>query len=203
MLPKAEGCCTGLQLSAKEVVLGRPDMVSRSCSAPITSLFLPSPSASPRRLGGPACRSLARSAGGDGRDAPHETPGPPLPPPGEAPSPLGLCRALRPASSSSSSSSRRPFLTKPSFPAAPVGPRAASAQSAAPPAPLPLGLPAASEGGLLGLAAPTLGASHMGRRLTARLSDPVAGFLFFLFFSSSFSSSSFFPLPSPLLPPRL
>lgn len=27
MLPKAEGCCTGLQLSAKEVVLGRPDMV--------------------------------------------------------------------------------------------------------------------------------------------------------------------------------
>lgn len=28
MLPKAEGCCTGLQLSAKEVVLGRPDMIT-------------------------------------------------------------------------------------------------------------------------------------------------------------------------------
>jgi hypothetical protein len=28
MLPKAEGCCTGLQLSAKEVVLGRPDMIA-------------------------------------------------------------------------------------------------------------------------------------------------------------------------------
>lgn len=86
MLPKAEGCCTGLQLSAKEVVLGRPDMASRSCSAPITSLFLPSPSASPRRLGGP-CRSLARSAGGDGRDAPHETPGPPPSPPRGSPLP--------------------------------------------------------------------------------------------------------------------
>lgn len=201
MLPKAEGCCTGLQLSAKEVVLGRPDMASRSCSAPITSLFLPSPSASPRRLGGP-CRSLARSAGGDGRDAPHETPGPPLPPPGEAPSPLGLCRALRPASSFSSFSSRRPLLTKPSFPAAPVGPRAASAQSAAPPAPLLL--PAATEGGLLGLAAPTLGASHMGRRLTAWLLRSLAGFLFFFPFSSFFFLLFLSPpLASPLLPPRL
>lgn len=27
MLPKAEGCGTGLQLSAKDVVLGRPDMI--------------------------------------------------------------------------------------------------------------------------------------------------------------------------------
>lgn len=26
-LPKAEGCGTGLQLSAKDVVLGRPDMI--------------------------------------------------------------------------------------------------------------------------------------------------------------------------------
>lgn len=121
---------------------------------------------------------------------------PPLPPPGEAPSPLGLCRALRPASSFSSFSSRRPLLTKPSFPAAPVGPRAASAQSAAPPAPLLL--PAATEGGLLGLAAPTLGASHMGRRLTAWLLRSLAGFLFFFLFLL-FSSSSFFPLPSPRL----
>lgn len=30
MLPKAEGCGTGLQLSAKDVVLGRPDMIRRS-----------------------------------------------------------------------------------------------------------------------------------------------------------------------------
>lgn len=28
--PKAEGCGTGLQLSAKEVVLGRPDMIQSS-----------------------------------------------------------------------------------------------------------------------------------------------------------------------------
>lgn len=27
MLPKAKGCGTGLQLSAKDVVLGRPDMI--------------------------------------------------------------------------------------------------------------------------------------------------------------------------------
>lgn len=83
----------------------------------------------PPRPGGPACRSLARSAAGDGWNAPHETPGPPLPPPGEAPSPLGLCRPAAAASSSPASScsaSRRPLLTRPSFPAAPVGPRAAS-----------------------------------------------------------------------------
>jgi hypothetical protein len=30
MLPNAEGCGTGLQLSAKEVVLGRPDMIRSS-----------------------------------------------------------------------------------------------------------------------------------------------------------------------------
>lgn len=52
MLPNAEGCCTGLQLSAKEVVLGRPDMVSifppsLAGSTPLSSsssfpfLFLP------------------------------------------------------------------------------------------------------------------------------------------------------------------
>ena len=29
MLPKAEGCGTGLQLSAKDVVLGRPDMIPK------------------------------------------------------------------------------------------------------------------------------------------------------------------------------
>lgn len=61
----------------------------------------------PPRPGGPACRSLARSAAGDGWDAPHETPGLPLPLPGEAPSPLGLCRPAAayssPASSCSSS----------------------------------------------------------------------------------------------------
>lgn len=41
MLPKAEGCCTGLQLSAKEVVLGRPDMITLF---PNHLLFLPSSS---------------------------------------------------------------------------------------------------------------------------------------------------------------
>lgn len=48
----------------------------------------------PPRPGGPACRSLARSAAGDGWDAPHETPGPPLPPPGKPP-PLSVSVAQR------------------------------------------------------------------------------------------------------------
>lgn len=39
MLPKAEGCCTGLQLSAKEVVLGRPDMMAL-LDSPFPSLIL-------------------------------------------------------------------------------------------------------------------------------------------------------------------
>lgn len=43
MLPNAEGCCTGLQLSAKEVVLGRPDMITLF---PNHLLFLPSSSSS-------------------------------------------------------------------------------------------------------------------------------------------------------------
>lgn len=204
MLPKAEGCCTGLQLSAKEVVLGRPDMVSPALPqrrSPLSSSCL----RPPPRPGGPACRSLARSAAGDGRDAPHETPGPPLPPPGEAPSPLGLCRPAAAAASSSPppasscSSSRRPLLTRPSFPAAPVGPRAASPRrrcrargvrwaSLPPPrAPVTWG-----------------GGSRPGS------SDPAAAaflsfYLLYLFFSPLllFLPSLPSPLPVPLLPPRL
>lgn len=40
MLPKAEGCCTGLQLSAKEVVLGRPDMMIPLSDSPSLPSFL-------------------------------------------------------------------------------------------------------------------------------------------------------------------
>lgn len=73
--------------------------------------------------------------------------------------------------------------------------RTGRSESRLPPAPLP------SEGGSLGLAAPTPGASHMGRRLAARLlrSRRRVSLLLFalsLFFPfSSFSSFSSFPPP--------
>lgn len=56
MLPNAEGCCTGLQLSAKEVVLGRPDMVSLSLPLITSPPFFLSPSSLPG--GWCACLSL-------------------------------------------------------------------------------------------------------------------------------------------------
>lgn len=158
MLPKAEGCCTGLQLSAKEVVLGRPDMVSPALPqrrSPLSSSCL----RPPPRPGGPACRSLARSAAGDGWDAPHETPGPPLPPRG---SPLPS-RSLLPAGCFFFSCLLLLLLTPPAPHTTILPGRAGGTESRLPPAPLP------SEGGSLGLAAPTPGASHMGRRLAARL----------------------------------
>lgn len=186
MLPKAEGCCTGLQLSAKEVVLGRPDMVSPALPqrrSPLSSSCL----RPPPRPGGPACRSLARSAVGDGWDTPHETPGPPLPPWG---SPLPS-RSLSPGGCFFSC-----LLLTPPTPHTTILPgRAAGSESHLPPAPLP------SEGVSLGLAAPTPGASHMGRRLAARLlrSRRRVSLLLFplaLYFSfSSFSSFSSFPAP--------
>lgn len=158
MLPKAEGCCTGLQLSAKEVVLGRPDMVSPALPqrrSPLSSSCL----RPPPRPGGPACRSLDRSAVGDGWDTPHETPRPPFPPRG---SPLPS-RSLSPGGCFFSCLLLI-LLTPPTPPHTTILPgRAAGSESRLPPAPLP------SEGVSLGLAAPTPGASHMGRRLAARL----------------------------------
>lgn len=207
MLPKAEGCCTGLQLSAKEVVLGRPDMVSRCRSAPVAALFLPPPRPG-GSAGAPAAASLAQleETGGTLHMKRRAPPSPsPSPPPGEAPSPLGASCSLRPVDSSSSSS-RRPFFTTPSLPAAPVSPRAASARRAAPPGTAPAaGL---ERGGSARPRCPHPG--HQSHGAEARGPAPqipppaFSVFPFFsFFFSSSFSSSSSFPLPSPLLPPLL
>lgn len=171
MLPKAEGCCTGLQLSAKEVVLGRPDMVLPLLLCP-DHRSLPAFPPPPPRPGGPVCRSLARSAGGDGRDAPHETPGSPLPPPRGSPLPS---RSLSRSAAAAASPSVFLFFLTPPVPHKTILPGSAGGSETclrpvrSPPGPAPLPLPAASEGGWLGLAAPTPGASHMGRRLTARL----------------------------------
>lgn len=171
-------------------------MASRSCSAPITSLFLPSPSASPRRLGGP-CRSLARSAGGDGRDAPHETPGPPPSPPRGSPLPSrSLSRSspgfffllllltppvahktILPGSAGGSKSRLRPVRSTPG--AAPA--------------------PGRDRGGFARPRCPHPGRQSHGAEAHG-LAPPIprwVSFFFFLFLL--FSSSSFFPLPSPRL----
>lgn len=187
MLPKAEGCCTGLQLSAKEVVLGRPDMVSPALPqrrSPLSSSSL----RPPPRPGGPACRSLARSAAGDGWDAPHETPGLPLPLPGETPSPLGLCRPA--AASSSPASSCSSSHHHPSWPHRWV-------QDPPPPGAAP------ERGGFAGPRCPHPGRQSHGaeaRGLAPSIPPPprLSPFICFisLFFSfSSFSSFSSFPAP--------
>lgn len=155
---------------------------------------------SPPRPGGPACRSLAHSAAGDGWDAPHETPGLPLPPPRGSPLPS---RSLSPGGGCFFFSCLLLLLLTPLAPHTTILPsRTAGSKSRLPPAPLP------SEGGSLGLAAPTPGASHMGRRLAAWLLGSrrrrVSLLLFALSLFFSFSSFSSFPAlrsppsPSPL-----
>lgn len=90
-----------------------------------------------------------------------------------------------------------PLLLTPPAPHTTILPgRAGGSESRLPPAPLP------SEGGSLGLAAPTPGASHMGRRLAARLLRSrrrrVSLLLFALSLCLSFSSfSSFSSFPPP------
>lgn len=193
MLPKAEGCCTGLQLSAKEVVLGRPDMVSPALPqrrSPLSSSCL----RPPPRPGGPACRSLARSAAGDGWNAPHETPGPPLPPPGKPP-PLSVSVARR----------RLLLLLLPP-PAPPHAARSSHDHPSRPRRwvrePPPPGA-APERGGFAGPRCPHPGRQSHGAEARGPAPpipppprfSPFICFIYFFLFFSSFSSFSSFPRP--------
>lgn len=192
MLPKAEGCCTGLQLSAKEVVLGRPDMVSLPL-CPNGDHLSPLPAFALRLApAGPPAAPLLAQLQETGGTRHMKRRDPPFPPRG---SPLPS-RSLSPSGCFFFSCLLLLLLTPPAPHTIILPGRAGGSESRLPPAPLP------SEGGSLGLAAPTPGASHMGRRLAARLLRSrrrrvsLLLFALSLFFPfSSFSSFSSFPPP--------